>query len=536
MKRVPLLPRHLWYTNERSSEEEENTLARDAADLTVLLPDAADAAFGNASAWHCEWIRSILDCRGLRRRGRGAAGAAAVARRARRRSSRARPRRQRGGGRRRDDRAARGAGLARARCPRQPRRAARRGASARLMTDADVPPELPAAAAAAAGRLAQGRPARPARGDGGARAPEALVGAAAAASRPRIIRRRRGLPAAAARGAAELAVWAVIGDEDGAPLRGARGDEPAERPLRRAPHAHATRSPGRRGREGEVFDSMMYAHHVEGSTDVNDVSGEGRVISPEAVISPERRDASRRSSVCFALRVAASSESRRAAASASAAVAVSAASSIPGTASGPETLACLAICEGRFGRGSPFSTVFGDVSPAPGDLIAGSWVPATPPGSRPSCWRTAHLQLTPSRRRRRQRSALQVGRMKSGLARGVRQVEVRGLILLPVDADADSAAQKLRTCATPTAMPIKGSAPSTSRAGWRWRSSFLWLRRADHAVLEGDGARAVRLVGRGAAAGGGVTADLHGAVRGRAVAGRGGRQPPTTCASARRSG
>ena len=62
MKRVPLLPRHLWYTNERSSEEEENTLARDAADLTVLLPDgAADAAFGNASAWHCEWIRSILD-------------------------------------------------------------------------------------------------------------------------------------------------------------------------------------------------------------------------------------------------------------------------------------------------------------------------------------------------------------------------------------------------------------------------------------------------------------------------------------------
>ena len=27
-----------------------------------LLPDgAADAAFGNASAWHCEWIRSILD-------------------------------------------------------------------------------------------------------------------------------------------------------------------------------------------------------------------------------------------------------------------------------------------------------------------------------------------------------------------------------------------------------------------------------------------------------------------------------------------
>ena len=41
---------------------------------------------------------------------------------------------------------------------------------------------------------------------------------------------------------------------------------------------------------------------------MNDVSGEGRVIPPEAVISPERRDASRRSSVCFALRALASSE------------------------------------------------------------------------------------------------------------------------------------------------------------------------------------------------------------------------------------
>ena len=43
------------------SEEEENTLARDAADLTCCCPTAPPTPPSAASAWHCEWIRSILD-------------------------------------------------------------------------------------------------------------------------------------------------------------------------------------------------------------------------------------------------------------------------------------------------------------------------------------------------------------------------------------------------------------------------------------------------------------------------------------------
>ena len=92
---------------------------------------------------------------------------------------------------------------------------------------------------------------------------------------------------------------------------------------------------------------------------MNDVSGEGRVISPEAVISPERRDASRRSSVCLALRALASSEIRRAAASASAAAAASAAvsgSAMPwDSRRRRKSLACLAIWEGRSCRADWFS-------------------------------------------------------------------------------------------------------------------------------------------------------------------------------------
>ena len=225
MKRVPLLPRHLWYTNERSSEEEENTLARDAADLTVLLPDgAADAAFGNASAWHCEWIRSILDAA----EDYAVEGEAQLGRRP---SLGGLPQAVEQGAdldatEEADDDATIAQlevqvwleldGLVNPDAPRG------EGASARLMTDADVPPELlgllpppPQGGWPEGFGLHDRQEAMEARarlealvGGGGSRL-AGLIGSAADAGYP--LRRRAGR--------LSYAVWAVIGDEDGAPLQ-----------------------------------------------------------------------------------------------------------------------------------------------------------------------------------------------------------------------------------------------------------------------------------------------------------------------------
>ena len=171
-------------------------------DLTVLLPDgAADAAAQRervALRGESAALDAVVDTPSRARRGWGGGRRAAGASRRSSRAPTSTPPRRRTTTRRSRSSRCRWLELDALVNPDAPRG---EGASARLMTDADVPPELLGLLPPAPpGGWPRGlRPARPARGDGGARAPRGPRRRWRHPPRfPDRLRRRRGLPAAAA--------------------------------------------------------------------------------------------------------------------------------------------------------------------------------------------------------------------------------------------------------------------------------------------------------------------------------------------------